>query len=85
MKGKYIGLIIPSFPHISINKFAPVVKLVDTSRLGRGNASCVGSSPIRRTFLSGNVCFITVEGSGSGGIAVLLFIPNKSLYVDINI
>ena len=30
---------------------APVAKLVDALDLGSSNASCVGSSPIRRTFL----------------------------------
>ena len=43
---------------------APVAKLVDALDLGSSNASCVGSSPIRRTKLSVLVLFKTMIFNG---------------------
>ena len=46
-KGEFLLAVeLLSFLH---SKPAPVAKLVDALDLGSSNASCVGSSPIRRT------------------------------------
>ena len=46
---KKMTMIVLKFKKNQHSKPAPVAKLVDALDLGSSNASCVGSSPIRRT------------------------------------